>query len=371
MLKGECPMPIGVTGCNIELPKSFPIDFKDNAGNMIHANAPLFMFEDCYHSSNINHFPKFVNEKCSHLIVTMANRIRLGKKEEPGRHNSFMKFISSIKKPIVIFGLGVQANSEKDIVNGISAETVDFLQFLDRRATVIGVRGNFTQRVIMECANIKNVFVTGCPSLFSQPNIVHKLRSYHKTYWYRPAFSGTLLNDPLEQSLIANAIRRNTFYIEPFNKGLHSFHKELQLKQVPFRNFPYFLRRLKNIYGLKPHQIQEYFKTNYCLFRNILSWFTFIKGKISFNYGTRFHVNMAAFLSGRPAVWITHDTRTRELVDYFKLPSIELPKASDMPPDEIEQSIDLIPFYDNYHKISKRFNDFLKIAGLPSLNFRT
>ncbi len=115
-------MPIGVMGCNIDLPETFPRSFKDNAGNMVHANAPLRMFENCHHASKTEGFPTFVNDHCSHLIVTMANRIQFGEKKS-GRHASIMKFLSFIKKPIVIFGLGAQGSSEEDLAAGLPQET--------------------------------------------------------------------------------------------------------------------------------------------------------------------------------------------------------------------------------------------------------
>ncbi len=100
-------------------------------------------------------------------------------------------------------------------------------------------------------------------------------------------------------------------------------------------------------------------------------WLEFMRTNVSFSYGTRFHVNMAALLAGRPAMWITHDTRTQELVEYFKLPHMNLKHASVRIPHDIGNAIDLTPFFDNYDTVSKRFNEFLEIAGLPKLVFQT
>lgn len=45
---------------------------------------------------------------------------------------------------------------------------------------------------------------------------------------------------------------------------------------------------------------------------------------ISFAFGTRFHGNMVAMHNGIPALWVTHDSRTKELTDFLHLPSIPL-----------------------------------------------
>lgn len=44
--------------------------------------------------------------------------------------------------------------------------------------------------------------------------------------------------------------------------------------------------------------------------------------KFDFSIGLRLHGNMAAWQSGTPALWITHDSRTQELSDTMGLPSI-------------------------------------------------
>jgi len=363
-------MAIGVMGCNIDLPPSFPKDFKDNAGNMIHANAPLGMFQGCHHSTKTPRFANFVNESCSHLILTLANSVRLGE-EEHVRYHSLMKFLSQINKPVVIFGLGAQGNSEEDLEAGLPDATIKYLQFLDEKAAVIGVRGEFTKRVIEEYAGVKKAFVTGCPSLFSPQDLVRRLRAKVTVTGARPAYAGTHFFKPLEREMMGKAIRGSNYFIEPVNKLIHNFHEELHQGPVPQNNFPYFIRTVQKTFDIEDHVVESYFKNNYRLFRDLPTCLRFLEKYVSFTYGTRFHVNMASYLSGRPAMWITHDTRTQELIDYFKLPHMNLQDASQRLPDEIGAAIDLEPFYDNYGTVTRRFNEFLSIAGLPKLQFKT
>ena len=364
-------MSIGVMGCNIDLPSSFPKDFNDNAGNMVHANAPFGMFQDCHHSTKTPGFANFVNESCSHIILALANSVRLGE-EEHGRHHSLMKFLSQTEKPVVVFGLGAQGSSEEDLeTEGLPDATIKFLQFLDEKAVVIGVRGEFTKRVLEECAGVKKAFVTGCPSLFSRQDLVRRLRANNTAAEARPAYAGTAFYKPLEKEMMAKAIKGCTYYIEPWNKRIHAFHEELQQKSVLEEDLPYFIRSIKSKYSIESHMIESYFKNNYRLFRDLPTWLRFLEENVSFTYGTRFHVNMASYLSGRPAMWITHDTRTQEMVDYFKLPYMRLQDASQRLPNEIGASINLEPFYENYDNVTRRFNEFLDIANLPKLQFKT
>ena len=75
---------VGVYGNKPRLPYSFPLAFPENAGNMIHARAPLQMLPDNavefftgdWRLLADGSFAEFVNRRCDGLIVTMANTIR-------------------------------------------------------------------------------------------------------------------------------------------------------------------------------------------------------------------------------------------------------------------------------------------------------
>lgn len=61
------------------------------------------------------------------------------------------------------------------------------------------------------------------------------------------------------------------------------------------------------------------------VFWNIVDWNRFYKDNmISFAFGTRFHGNMAALRNCVPSLWITHDSRTKELVDFLHLSNLSL-----------------------------------------------
>jgi hypothetical protein len=76
---------------------------------------------------------------------------------------------------------------------------------------------------------------------------------------------------------------------------------------------------------------------------------------------------MAAVVSGKPAIWVTHDERTKELTEFMHLPSIDIEHALD---------IDLLTplkkdlyddFFDHYPKLINNFNEYLNANALPIL----
>lgn len=73
---------------------------------------------------------------------------------------------------------------------------------------------------------------------------------------------------------------------------------------------------IKSFSGMITHSsdIMDYARGNQLTFFTIEEWESFYaKNNVSFAWGTRFHGNMAALQNGVPALWVNHDSRTREL----------------------------------------------------------
>ncbi|MCC3269888.1 polysaccharide pyruvyl transferase family protein [Arthrobacter gengyunqii] len=362
-------MTVGVMGCVRELPSSFPVGSPENAGNMIHGNAPFEMFPDlAVHStdraaikaSGSRDFVDFVNSHCSHLVLTMANTLRLGD-ENGSRFSRLQHLLEAIEKPVVVFGLGVQ--SQTDDLSGatLPEEAVSLMQHLSTRAEALGVRGSMTKTVLEELCGVRNAFITGCPSLFSRPAQLAKVAQNLREPSGRPAFSGTKYHLAEEKFLLHQAVSAGFYLMEPVNKFNHKYFVDVS-KGVEGTEAPYFLRSHEMH---KSGVLSDFFARNYKLFRNVNSWYDFNSESVSHTYGTRFHVNMASILSGKPALWITHDARTRELVDFMHLPSLTQEECLEMEPEQIIKSINYDDFFDHINGLFDNFNSYLDANGLP------
>ena len=74
--------------------------------------------------------------------------------------------------------------------------------------------------------------------------------------------------------------------------------------------------RLKAFPGLlcSTNKIIDYDDNYSKVYFNLNDWAElYSKENISFAFGTRFHGNMVAMHNGIPALWVTHDSRTKEL----------------------------------------------------------
>lgn len=368
-------MPIGVMGCLPAMPQEFPMNHPENAGNMIHGRAPFEMFADCsfylydeFRLSGRASFTEFVNKDCSHLIVTIANLLVIGDMDG-AKYSNFQKYLESIQVPIVIFGLGAQAKTQDLTGTTIAPEAVELMKYLGRRCPVVGVRGPFTAKVFEHFAGVTNTFVTGCPSFFQRPDHFRTLRdNVAEGLKGRPAYSGTVLHNDIETRMLVDAIEQESFLVEPVSTFNHSLYVEASRGESE-PTIPWYLASYMqgDEARLTKSQVANYYKTYYRLFRSTEAWYKFNEETVSYTYGTRFHVNMASILSGKPALWITHDSRTEELTQFLHLPSAPLDLASTMDRADLVSRMNYDDLFDNLHGLYDNFNEYLGIFDLPRL----
>ena len=108
-------------------------------------------------------------------------------------------------------------------------------------------------------------------------------------------------------------------------------------------------------------ELINYMRKNGHMFFRYSDWCDFYKEyNPTFSYGSRFHGNMCAMRNGIPALWITHDSRTSELVNTLHLPSIDykqFEKIRDL--EELVSYCDYSQFKKNYRVLSRNYVQFL------------
>lgn len=362
------------------MPREFPIDHTENAGNAIHGNAPFEMFSNAVHARDTarirqaghSSFADFVNHECTHLIFTMANTLRDGE-EDGSKYDRLATFIGAIEKPVVIFGLGVQSTSSDPDAIRLPESAGTAMRLIADKCALLGVRGEMTAHVLRSQYGISNVRVTGCPSLLSRPDGLAALKRLSPDHYTdgRPAFNGTKLHLESEKAALYSAIKADHFMVESANRRNHAFH--LATSRGEDGEIPYFLkgftgskRALARKSSTEAH-LRQWFRSSYRLFRDPETWYSFNRECVSYTYGTRFHGNMASILSGRPALWITHDARTEELTDFAALPSISQEAFDAEGWEGVPTRLDYEPFFERIDDLYANFNDYLTQNGLPQV----
>lgn len=204
-------------------------------------------------------------------------------------------------KPLVPFSIGLQADTFKPDFK-IRPEMVAVLKELESRCK-LPVRGAYTAE-ILENHGVKNIQVVGCPSVYQIPLYqtsldfltTRKIGAPSNAAANFRSFTGKLSGADL--GFIRHIIRNCSGFIEQ--------------TLIPISET-----------GLSDSEIIRWFELYYHIFFDLESWIRHNR-RYDFSYGLRFHGNVAAILAGAPALFIAIDSRTREMTDHFRLPSLKL-----------------------------------------------
>lgn len=245
------------------------------------------------------------------------------------------------KKPIIPISAGLQSPDFRPDFH-LHPETAKILQELSERCC-IGVRGEYTAR-ILEKHGVRNLRIIGCPSLYYRPNFQRKIESVEKVEKEQALSNYKTLSKTLDTPLdreILNYLAKNTGqFVEQTRCYLPD-----RLREGAFSDFMAFYRNRK-------------------LFFRFEDWLRFASGK-AFSMGGRFHGNVVSVLAGVPALFVVFDSRTRELTDFFGLPTID---AADFDPHKpLEyycQLADYSRFNQRYPALLENFMEFCLENGL-------
>ena len=112
-------------------------------------------------------------------------------------------------------------------------------------------------------------------------------------------------------------------------------------------------------------QLTDFYRHRYRLWRDAEQWLKFNREVVAHGFGTRFHVNMATVLAGKPATWITHDTRTQEFCDFLHLPQVSLEDSAQMEPEDFRAAGDYEELFDHLPALFDNWASYLEAHELP------
>lgn len=254
-------------------------------------------------------------------VMTLANQ--LGPHADLGY---FDKLIKRHQSKLVGVGLGAQAGTSHSVE--IPAGTIAWLKTIQDRAPTsapnLGVRGEFTLKVLQEKNLASNAVVVGCPSLFISPN--KRLGAEIQSRW---------TGDP--QKIAVTAGHPRWTHLAKIEKSLVALLTGIQdyIVQSPKSMIAFGHGKTSQISTEDLMLIRDYIDPELpmdCVpawaqdhavsFFSALAWMEHIR-HFDFVVGSRIHGVMLAMQMGVPAMCITHDSRTLELCQTMMVPYVE------------------------------------------------
>lgn len=301
---------------------------KDNTGNMIHGFAAHSLFQETIRVSPALDEANLekIRAECSHLAFAMATTLHTrNPPPNVASRQSTTDFIEALGLPMCVFGLGCHASLSQTIADAnVDPVTVRMLQVISAHSTAIAVRGTFTADL---CAKygVKNVEVVGCQSAYVSGMANWATQTRVSLPIQHPVANLTFSVDETEALRLAmtsgaDLVGQNDQLSEEIKLGEFSRERYLSEKTVP-GEYP-FITQLFLQDKLSRETYFDYVRAHFHKFYNVPTWLAHMKSHYDFCFGTRFHGNMAAFMAGVPALWLSHDMRTQELCDHLGLPHV-------------------------------------------------
>lgn len=225
--------------------------------------------------------------------------------------------------PVVAFGIGAQASRFEPVK--LSAKAARFMAMIAERSRSIGCRGKFTASVLHDIG-IKNVSSIGCPSLFRSNDA--KLRiSWPPPSVTRIGFTVTRGFSPGYCDDVNAATKCELEMLKKFASELDVYI----LSQGETAEKIFYYRAYDRINDAKKSMRQSGWDLDRRPWLTDLYWRRMFFGVSPEEYeamvkrcdivvGYRLHGNMMALSVGTPAIYVTYDSRTREIVDHFSIP---------------------------------------------------
>lgn len=336
-----------------------------NSGNLIYSNS-LFrslMVDDTVAFACDKYLlgandADWINENFDSYIIPLADLFRPKNDREINRMKSLVKKLTI---PCIIIGVGIRANSKKEIENGFAFDDTakEFIDAVLEKSAIIGIRGEITAKYFKKLgyAEDRDFMIIGCLSMYTYGN---KLKR-----------KALLLNSQSKISVNENVLSSgNTLNF--LNKILDDYPNSYFLPQRIDELWTLYAARKYAFLSKKPmypNSIESkiYSENRVKMFLNAKQWMDFLK-TTDLSIGSRLHGNIAAIQAGTPSIIIPHGARMAELVDYHKLPHISqknLEKCKTLH-DVIEQ-VDFESMYKCHSENFARYKAFLKMNGLDTI----
>ena len=333
-----------------------------NSGNLVFAHAISSHIAGDPQVMDIGAPPQQMNRAGRIGVIQGANQL--------GAHftaDQWAERFEQLTVKLVIIGLGAQSNisgATPDVPQSVLNWVRRVVERAPGEGPNLGVRGQFTMKVLHAYGLDDFAEVIGCPSLFINPDpglgraIAANLQKPRRIAvvagheeWHDLARIEASLGRLVSQTG-GSYIGQHGLNMMKLTRGEAGDLAEKDLEALgnyvcPDMNLGEFIR-WSRIHGK--------------IFFDVSDWMDYYEG-FDFVIGTRIHGTMLALQAGTPAMCIAHDSRTLELCETMKMPHVTADSVRDgVMRDELMSLFDFDPdvFDKNRRTLCKNYVAFLK-----------
>lgn len=335
-----------------------------NAGNLIFSNAShkILSTPDTQVDSNgLTVFPGLVekiNSEYDAFVVPLANAFRPSFAPALQR---LTRVVRQLKVPVVVLGVGAQANAEGDLaaLGPLEDSVRDFVSAVLDHGPSIGVRGEFTADYLAGLG-FRDVEVIGCPSMFFDGPVLQPVRPVGEL----SESSRIAVNGAHAAMRSLGLDRIITRIHEQFPETTFIGQNTVEAAQLRWRDVASPAGAVKLMPTHPEHPMFGEGRAR--VYVDPASWINDLRG-FDVSIGARIHGSIAALLAGTPALVLCGDSRTMELCRYFEIPHRMLKSLpEDVDPVALIEEADWSPMTAGHRDRFDTFAAYLDRHGLAN-----
>lgn len=255
----------------------------------------------------------YINNSFDLILWPLANCFAASK-EIMGYLQDYILRLNQYKVPVLALGAGAQASSYDDIdalIEAIKPTATEFIEAVHRTGGIFGLRGYFTKE-IFERMGFKDDYVTGCPSMYQMGRNLHiEKKRFDKNF-----------NIALNGDKTSMKIYRKNGFSEKYPNLYFVDQGEYIIPLYDRQKIIVGVKHIRSMMEMYSKLGVEMLANNriICIY-DLPRLAQYLKDiKINLSFGQRIHGNILSTLLGIPAIVYIHDSRTKELAEYFDLP---------------------------------------------------
>ncbi|MTB88271.1 polysaccharide pyruvyl transferase family protein [Aeromicrobium senzhongii] len=331
--------------------------FGRNSGNLIFAaSAQRTLTVDGVdvETNNLNTLRRSVdrfNDEGRHVVIPLANAFR---PDYLPQLTALTEAIERLTVPVTILGVGGQFHLDGTVetTDEVDDAARRFMRAILARGPALGVRGERTAGYL-NSLGFSEVDVIGCPSMFLRGSDL-SIREAAPVFDKRTKVSLNLTpHVPIPDGWVDAVFRRHprAEYVAQDRRDLDAMLGGPAVKGGS-PEYPSSVRH---------RAIRDNRAVFHC---HAPTWIDSMADR-DFTVGHRIHGNIASLLAGTPAHVIVHDSRTRELCEYFEIPHTHVSRQTlEDTPERLFGASDYKPLIANHPERVARFAGFLQRHGL-------
>lgn len=305
--------------------------------------------------------PEYINENFELILWPLANCF-CASKEIMGYLDVYTEKLKSYHIPVLALGAGAQANSYdeiNDLVNAIRPTATAFIDAVHATGGMFGLRGYFTGEVFKKLG-YTNDLVTGCPSMYQMGRDLRIDKRELDETSLRLAINGDASSMKIYRKNDIYKKYPNTWFVDQGEYVLLLYDKKnpkIGVKEL--RAYMSQCSRL-GIEMLADNRI-------ICIYDLPRLAYHLKSLNLDLSFGQRIHGNILCTLLGIPAIVYTHDSRTKELAEFFNIP-IYAGNSDRVDILEAYENVEWNTFNKEFAGKYDQFEKMLMDYGMPSIS---